>query len=230
MSKEVAVISDNGLGEMYPMLSGDADALEVISENLGDEDFKPHELQQLRAPSGGGTAFEIETLDGESDVVKTVEGIILSHQFQRAYHKISYDESGGEAPDCQSEDCKTGIGDPGGDCLTCPFAQYESAEKGKGQACQQSRVLYLLRPGQFVPMAVKVPPASFKSCKKYLLKLASDGLPYYSVTSVIGLEADKNEAGLKFSRLTFQVGQKLSPEQKAAVKAASQSLKAAISG
>jgi hypothetical protein len=40
---------------------------------------------------------------------------------------------------CRSDDMKTGIGTPGGDCATCKFAQFGSAKngEGKGTACNE---------------------------------------------------------------------------------------------
>lgn len=228
MSKQEAAVYED-LGEMYPVLSADSDVAEVLAENLGGDSFSAYELDQLKTPSGGGGVWSLESLDGEDEILKTVEGIIVFTQIQRAFYEVELDEGGGgNPPDCTSSDCVLGIGTPGGACADCEYSQYGSAEKGEGQRCKQSRTMYVVRPGQFLPIALKVPASSLKNAKKYLLKLAGAGLPYTSVVTSFGLEKLKNKDGIAYSGITFSVAQKLNPKYKDAVKAMSASLKSAV--
>ena len=228
---EVAKVED--LGSMYPVLSGESEVAEILAENLGGDSFSPFELDQLKTPAGGGAAWELESLDGEPEILKTVEGIIIYTQMQRAFYEQEIDEGGGgNPPDCSSSDaiigsCAEEVG-LGGECSACPHAQYGSAIKGDGQRCKQSRIMYVVRPGQFLPVALKVPASSLKNAKKYLLKLAGAGLPYTSVVTSFGLEKLKNNDGIAYSGITFSVSQRLTPEHKEAVKAMAVSFKGAV--
>ena len=232
MSKnEVALAED--LSTMYPVLSADSDVAEVLAENLGGDDFSPHELDQLKTPSGGGSAWEIESLDGETEIMKVVNGIIVHTQMRRAFYETELDEGGGNnPPDCSSEDGVTGKCDDevglGGVCADCPHSQYATALKGKGQRCKQSRVMYVMRPGSFLPIVIKVPASSLKAAKKYLLKLAGAGKVYTSVITSFGLEKLKNDDGIDYSGILFSMKEKLSPEHAASAKAISASLKKSV--
>lgn len=224
---EVATIEE--LSGMYPVLQPDSDVAEILATNLGGDDFSPYELDQIKTPAGGGQAWTLESLDGEDEIVKTVEGIIIFTQMQRAFYESDIDDGGGgNPPDCRSNDTVIGIGEPGGPCVECPYSQYGSAVKGEGQRCKQSRIMYVVRPGQFLPVALKVSASSLKAAKKYLLQLAGRGYQYTSVITSFGLEKDKNADGIAYSRVTFAMVQKLDQTQAVAVKAVSESFKSAL--
>lgn len=231
MSKKNEVVVVEDLSAMYPVLSGDSEVVEILAENLSGDSFSPFELDQLKVPSGGMVSWEVETLDGGFEAVKTIEGIVIFTQMQRAFYEVELDDdevSSGNPPDCVSQDCVVGKGKPGGECAACEYAEYGSAIKGDGQRCKQSRIMYVVRPGQFLPAALKVPASSLKAAKKYLLKLAGAGLPYTSVVTSFGLEKLKSNSGIAYSGITFSVDQKLDPQYKGVVKAMAESFKAAI--
>lgn len=66
---------------------------------------------------------------------------------------------------CRSDDMKTGIGEPGGSCATCPLNQFGSAKggKGKGKACTEfyNFPSLVIRDGEVSPNDLVV--KSFKS-------------------------------------------------------------------
>lgn len=71
---------------------------------------------------------------------------------------------------CRSNDCKTGVGDPGGACLTCQFSQFGSARGGEGKGTDCSLiynfpVLVANEEGRFTPESLAV------------LSLKSTGIP-----------------------------------------------------
>jgi hypothetical protein len=189
----------------YPVVTMQENALgDIMRENVGTG-LNRFDLDRIKMPTSGSTIWSVPTLGGDTEV-KTIDGIIIHWQEVRAFWRISYDDSGGGIPpDCSSNDAIHGQGDPGGDCLTCPFAKFGTATKGdkqlRGQACRAGRVLFFLRPGDIIPLNIVVPPTSLKSVKQYMLRLANAALPYYGVVTQFGLEQDKNADGLKYSRV-----------------------------
>jgi len=185
----------------YALMSIDAPINEVIEENLGDEELNPvSDLEKIQVPSGGATVWTIPTIDGEEDV-KELTGIIVHTQRVRLYWAESFENSGSTPPDCYSDDGKHGIGTPGGLCSECPMNQWGSADKGNGKACQERRLLYMLRPDSILPVVINVPPTSLKPIRQYLVRLAGKGLSSYSVYTKLLLEKDKSEGGINYAKI-----------------------------
>lgn len=205
----------------FVALSGEAEnAMQAIQANLGGQKISMFDLDKLSIPSGGGIAFEVNTLEGDTDSVKEVSGIIIAFRDTRSYWAKDYEETGGTPPDCQSEDMVTGRGDPGGDCSRCPYSQFGSAKGGDadGQACKQSRVMLLLTPDSILPYLVSAPPTSLKMMRKYFVStLAAAGLRYCDVVTRFSLEADKNKSGVKYSKLVAGVERRLIKDEIAQV-------------
>lgn len=190
--------------ETYPILAADGSVGQLMKENLGGSDFTAFDLERMTIPTGGGTAWKAETLTGEESF-PTLAGIIVHYQDCRAYWKEEF--SGETPPDCASDDGRKGVGQPGGKCAVCPYAQFGSDPKGgKGQACKQVRRIFLLRPKTFLPVMLTLPPTSIKNCKQYFTRVTNAGLPYWGVVTEIGLEKTKNAGGIAYSKATFRCG------------------------
>jgi hypothetical protein len=185
---------------------------ETLSANLGDPSVSATDFDRIKIPAGGGLAFTIHTLDGEQSV-KELSGVIVDWRDRRAYWKLTMEQSDGNTPpDCYSLNARVGIGNPGGDCSKCEFAQFGSDSNG-GQACKASRELYLLRENRILPEIVCLPPTSIKPAREYFRRLAAEVIPYYGVLTLITLERVKNAQGIVFSRVTFASLGRLTTEQ-----------------
>lgn len=191
--------------EQYPILAANASVGQLMRDNLGGTNFTAFDLERITIPTGGGTAFKVTTLTGE-DSFPTLSGIIVHYQDCRAFWKSAF--SGETPPDCASEDARIGVGDPGGKCADCPYAEFGSAMRegkaGKGQACKQVRRLFLLQPKTYLPAMLSLPPTSIKNCKQYFTRVTNAGLPYWGVVSEIGLEKTKSGDGIAYSKATFR--------------------------
>jgi hypothetical protein len=186
---------------------------EAMAANLGGEAVSAGDFERIRVPAGGGAAWTVQGLDGE-EVLKEVAGIVVAWRDTRAYWSLPMEQSEGSMPpDCYSLDARTGTGKPCGDCHKCPLAQFGSDAGGPGQACKLVRQLFLIREENLLPEIVNLPPSSIKPARQYFLRLASKGLPCYSVITRIGLEKTKNAQGIVYSRATFASGGRLSAEQ-----------------
>jgi len=191
---------------------------DAVLANLGDNGVSAQDFERVKIPAGGGTAWALQSLDGE-ELVKELAGIIVAWRDTRAYWSVPMEQSEGNMPpDCYSLDARTGNGKPGGDCHKCAFAQFGSDPKGEGQACKLVRQLFFLREENLLPEIVSLPASSVKPARQYFMRLASKAVPCYSLITKVGLEKTKNAQGIVYSKATFTSGGRLSPEQTARVK------------
>jgi len=205
MSTAIAKTESN-----YPVLCGDTEStFAAIKDNLGSDGLKMEDLDRVKVPSGGGIAFEVPTLEG-TDSIKELEGVVVAFKDIRVYWENQF-EGGGAPPDCSSEDCVTGTGNPGGQCSMCPMAEFGS--KGNGQACQQKRVLLVLVEGRTLPISIIAPATSLKNIKKYFLRLASVGKRYSDVVTKFTLVKEKSGDGIEYSQIDASVARQLEPEE-----------------
>lgn len=169
-------------------------AAEVLApgETLGFGD-----LPRVKLPAGGGTAWELPT--GEAS--KTLDGIIVHRQLTRAYWRDPFGSGESNAPTCSSTDAVRGVGEPGGDCASCQFAQFGSGANG-GQACRLITRLYVLPDGSPAPWVVLVPPSSAQAVRRYIVSLlATRGLAYWLVRTRLTLEKAQTPSGITYSVL-----------------------------
>jgi hypothetical protein len=137
-----------------------AELTETLIENLGGAQLNRGDLDTVRIPSGGATNWSIPGIDGEESE-KVLRGVIVYQTVARGYWETSFEDASGAPPTCYSNDGKTGIGTPGGDCATCKFNQWGTDRRGgKGKACRELRLLFLIAKEGFLPRAVALPRTS----------------------------------------------------------------------
>ena len=174
--------------------------LETVKENIGNDRITDRDLDRITVPLGGGLNWTVPTLERE-DSAKTLDGIIVHWTAPRAYWATGLEAGGNAPPDCSSHNGEMGYGQPGGECFTCPLNQWGSAEGGGGKACKEKRMLFLLRATDLLPIVIQAPSTSIQTVKKYLLRLASQGLPYWSVLTQLSLEKAQSSTGIAYSRI-----------------------------
>lgn len=124
-------------------------------------------FQRVKIPSGGQIQFELPSDDPDNpDYSKYLEGIIVHSHNANAYWEGGKNDNENVPPSCQSMDGKLGYGCPGGICADCAFNRYGSDPDpkgtGKGKACKNTRVLYLLRSGDVMPIQLTLSPTSIR--------------------------------------------------------------------
>jgi hypothetical protein len=205
----------------------------AIAENVGVGGISEFDFDRIKIPAGGGLAFNVATLEGES-AEKFITGVVVLARDARAYWSKTLEESGGNVPpDCHSNDGVAGAGEPGGRCAECPLATFGSSTKlvngakvkGRGQACKAIRQLYMLTGSSLMPVVLPLPPTSLKAAKTYMLRLAGQGHPYFAVVTKVGLESAQNSGGVKYSKAKFECVGTLNAEQASKAKAYSEMLK-----
>lgn len=211
----------------------DADPREVtdaLAVNTDGGQINPFDLDTVKVPAQGITTWTVPTLEGEAET-KVLEGIVIFQRSVRSYWAQSLDESGGGSPpDCSSQDGLVGRGSPGGECADCPLAQFGTDAKGRGQACKQNRLLFLLTPESVLPMVVKVPPSSIKPIKSFLLRLSGRGVPFYGAVLSLALRKAQNSTGIVYSEVVPGFVRRLSPEDTARMRAMHDALRPILAG
>lgn len=208
--KELVVVGTDD----YAIVKMDKPIAQIIQNNLGGEQVTARDFPKIPIPGSGGTTWSIETIDGEQEM-KEVQGVIVYSVLTRVYWETSFDESGGGSPpDCVSVDGITGEFDaykdwegerPTGRCVDCPFSKFGSHRKGRAQACQQRRLIFIIRPDNALPYYISIPPTSINPAKKFLLQLAGAGLETYERIVNLSLTPDKNADGIKYSKVNFGI-------------------------
>lgn len=214
-----------------------AEVQEVLADNLAGSSLSQWDLRRVSVPAGKSQAWTVPGLEGET-VSATIEGVIIYFRDGRSYWPGEY-EGGNAPPACSSDNSITGIGRRWEDdnaeephlCQTCPFAVFGSNARGTGgQACKQTRSLFIVREHDFIPIVVSVPPSSLKAAKQYFIGLAGAGLRYHGVVTRLGLETTKNAGGIAYPLITFSVASRLTPEQKAVTAMLNAQIRPAIEG
>jgi hypothetical protein len=110
------------------------------------------------------------------------------------------------------------VGDPGGKCADCPFAEYESAttpdgKPGKGQACKEMKQLFILRGDSLLPQVVSLPPTSLKAARRFFNWMMGQGVPHAKALIAITLERAENAQKKPYGRAVFDLVRRLEPEE-----------------
>ncbi len=180
------------------------DGMDFSNEDLA-EDMAGLQLnfQRVKIPGGGSLQFELPGDDPENpDYAKTIEGVILYNHASGAYWPEGSEYDDDTTPLCASNDGKLGVGSPGGICADCQLNTWGSAPNGKGKACKNMRILYVLRDGEYMPLQLTLPPTSIRpfsdfynsafasrrrgtcgSVVQIALKRASNGKDDYSIAT-----------------------------------------------
>lgn len=156
--------SNEALMEIYnfnlpTMVEGETFTVDELADDMDGLRLK---FLRVKIPAGGTLQFEIPGDDPENpDYTKYLEGVILFNHASCAYWQDEKMDDN-TAPLCSSVDGKVGIGEPGGTCAVCALNRFGSGENGKGKACKNMRILYLLRDGEYMPLQITLPPTSIK--------------------------------------------------------------------
>lgn len=192
----------------YAIAKWDPEAIgEILADNAGTVGYTREDFNKATFPTGEVRQFAVPTAEGRG-LVETIVGVIIDFRDIRAYWEKAYDGSG-TPPDCSSEDTITGVGNPGGNCHSCPLSQFGSAAQGAGQACSQRRPLFVMQHNEILPLIVSLPPTSVRPCIKYFMRLSGNSQRFNSVITGIGLgtPVGKTYAQATLRRLELLEGQ-----------------------
>jgi hypothetical protein len=205
-------------------LGGDFAAVkEAMTENIGSGGITEFDLPKITIPTGGGLAFTVPTLEGETTVPELV-GVIVFTRDTRTYYKTGIEEGGGgNPPDCSSTNGLIGIGKPGGNCSTCPLSKF--GDDDEKPACKRGKQLFMLRGDEMLPSVFQIPTTSAKEVQKYLVKLTASGIPYQQALTAVSLERAKSASGIAYAVAKLAFVRRLTAEETAAAKAYTEMMK-----
>lgn len=256
----------------YAIMSTDPIELrDAIQAASNGQRIDPFQLDMVRVPAGGMTAWTIpDVIEGER-IEKTVVGIVVLQRTIRSWWRLGFDERasagvGKQPPDCSSQDGIWGTGHPDGHpdlieinpdvqqafayetydadgnqvsgpkppqryaCEACPLAQFGSGKEGRGQACRQNRLIFLLTQDSALPMVIKVPPSSLKLVQGFLLRLSGKAIKPWGAVLAFGLRRTQGGAGIDYSEIVPEFVAKLDPEALARIEATAEALRPALLG
>jgi len=111
------------------------------------------------------------------------------------------------APDVerpQAESCVARRGASGKTYAGCPLNEWGSAGDGsRGKACKNMVRLYLIVPGNALPVRLVLPPTSIRNWGNYLTSLANAQVPVRAVVTEFGLEKINTGSNV-YSQVTFK--------------------------
>lgn len=182
----------------------------ALLENLGGQKITSFDFDRLSFPTAGATFWTIQNpLSGEAVVKKEIVGVVIHHSTTRSYWKGEFSGAGTQ-PDCSSGDGISGQGAPGGYCAACLYNKFGS--KNRGKACKENRELYILQEKTFLPIVLSIPPSSIKIFHDLCVHLGVSGIKLHESVVRFTLITDKNSDGIRFSKLSTSLIQKLPPE------------------
>ena len=198
----------------YLALNGST--LDLIHENLKDQPLTYQMFDIVKSPSGGSTVFTVPGLSGD-EAEKELTGIILGYTTPRAYWDTP-DPVEGTPPTCFS--CNSVVSEDGKVCAHCPFNDYGSKDSETGaKACKESVLLFLLRPGNVLPLLIRVPVTSKVLFLKYTARLTSTLIPLSGVVTRITLKKATSRGGKPYAQFCFEAVNVLGNEEAASAKA-----------
>lgn len=214
----------------FPAIAPNEALAEMLAEAMDGIELSPQDLPRIKVPSGGGTLWTV-VKDGKETAVDEVSGALVFLKKQRLFW--SNPDPSGSAPDCVSLDGKrpepggmfapdgpSGDQNPFGTCEKCPMSKAMTDLKGgRGSACKEQRLLFLVQPGTMLPVVVTAPPSSIKSIEKYIVSLVMQGTPWWQVRAKLTLERATNKANQTFARIVATPDGKFTNEEAVAVKA-----------
>lgn len=200
----------------YPSLSYQPQELaEILRDTVGPDGLDTFDLPRVTMPPGGLTKWEVPA-PGGSETREDLTGIIMHYKLTRAYWPDP--DTVGQPPTCSSQDTIVGIGEPGGECHTCPHAQFGSDGR-RGQACKTSEVWFLFVEGALLPFVLALPPSSLRAAKSYRVgELAAFGKRPSDVLTSVTLESKLTPEGQKYSVAKPHVAQVLDADLAAGVR------------
>ncbi len=185
------------------------DVMAAFATNCGDGTITEFDLPRVKVASGTALWLVQDVIEGDK-TLPAIEGVIVEARDTRVYYQSK--DAGNVPPDCSSLDNKIGVGKPGGDCATCPLAQWDSGENG-AQACKQTKQLFMLRGTSMLPEVVSLPPTSLKAIRKFFLQLTTQGIQYHHCILRIELEKAQNPQGKTYGKAVMKFVRKLSPDE-----------------
>ena len=177
-----------------------ADLADLQGEGITAADLPAYSLT-------GGESLDWSAHRGASMPESGVlQGVIIDWRIERIFYKDAYN-GGGAPPDCYSNGGDVGVGDPGGNCETCPMNQWESGRvvgnsvSKAAKACSEKRTLYFLRSGAILPEVIAISPNSLRTFRQFLTSSINEGGARNWLTEFSIAPGKNGKAAIHFKRV-----------------------------
>lgn len=206
------------------------DPASELAATLADPNREPMDasaIPRVKIPAGGGIIWSIE-IDGNVEAVPEITGILCAVQKHGVIWPSPEFGGGGSRPVVETFDLVTGHrrGDDLGDIDAAElercsnpdgtvrwkelsYTQMGSGPNGRGCRAKESRILYVLRPGELFPVKIEVGVGSLIALRPFLARMT---LPVYRHVIGLGLKRVQSGNGITYSQVVPRVVEKLSPE------------------
>ena len=209
------IMSENAITTDKGYIALKSNTIDIIRQNLKNQPLSFQLFDTVKSPSGGSTVFTVPGIAGD-EIEKSITGIILDYTTPRAYWETS-DPVEGTPPTCYSRDSLVSF--DGKACWHCPFNDVGSKDgESNAKACKESVALIMLRPGNIMPIIVRIPVSSKLIFQRYLTRLIGKMMPISSVVTKITLEKTTNRSGQPYSQYSFEAVEVLSADEAAKAK------------
>lgn len=192
----------------------DSEAKEVMIAAFDQLGITDRLLTRFKIPSGGSTAWEIESLEGVQIEPHLDVIIVAMKGKQKAWWTTSMDEGGGGSPpSCVSTDGRWGFGINSFDdeavnskhsCSECPWDKFGSSRSrtsGNAKDCKDFALLFFFRSGSRIPSVLQVPATSLKGLQSYVLKLIDAGKRFEGCVTRLALNKAQSQGGMAYATL-----------------------------
>ena len=208
-SKALVVVGESE----FPIID-QPEAKEIMLGAFDQMGLSHHQLNRIRIPAGGMTAWEVETLEGTT-VEQHLDVIILAMKGnQKTWWAVPLEEAGGGAPpSCTSKDGRTGFGvntlEEGAEpsehaCADCAWNQFGSRRGGgNGKDCGDHALLFFFPKGSRIPSLLMVPATSLKPLQRYVLQLIDSGKRQEGCVTRLALTKASSQGGITYSQLSL---------------------------
>lgn len=199
----------------------------AFRENNDGESFGISDLIKVKIPSGGGTIWTVSGPSGHEST-EAIEGICV-FKAPKGVIWPSLEASGDQKPVVVTNDLVVGKlniprdevpeemmveldkceldGKPGVyDWAKLPYTQWGTGKNGVGKYAKEQMLLFILRPGELLPLFVQVSPGSVKNLRQFFLR--SKQVYYRQVISLKLKEEkskppkdDPSKGGIKYSQI-----------------------------
>ena len=190
----------------------DPNAKDVMIQAFDQLGISDRLLSRIKVPTGGMTAWEIETLEG-TKVEQEIDAIIVAMKGkQKAWWSTSMEDgNAGSPPSCVSTDGSNGYGINSLDaaategvhaCPECAWSKFGSSRGGgNGKDCKDFALLFFFREGSRIPTLLQVPATSLKVLQSYVLKLIDNGKRFEGCVTTLSLKKAQSAGGITYSTL-----------------------------
>jgi len=185
------------------------------------ETMTPQDLIRVKTPSAGGLNWEVPGVAGP-ELTEDITGVLVNWQrvgllwpsdemtegvqpVLRTWDLQTAEQVGAIPDDMIDELEKCRIGERTFDWTRLSYNQWDSGKNGIGKRTKESRMIYILRQEDAMPMLITAGPGSLKTVVPWFKRLPQMKVPYYQCIVELKLQAIKSKGDITYSQIVPKV-------------------------